>query len=392
MAPRSEPKPTGSQPLPPLVFHGSPIPMIAWRPTPRVAPVLQSAADKINNDDGYFGLGLCMRPEAKEYAHAKMKEDANWFSRQPLGVGAGVDDALCAVPQLVEDVWKGHLRPSSDRDAPGAEPGSYYRNSLSAKGEGVADLGQLAYDQTLFGMIDRANDGETFIERQRGKTSAKIYEAMAEGFMDDPARAVGSFLTGGLAAKASGVTAARFVSFGEKLAKTRALDLDKKNRGHVVSRHGPEISDEALRARVTTGYAPDGTWSPSKYSGRFNTYRDLVETYDAAIARLGDEGLDFSRAPDASERPAREVTINHGRPIDDGFAVPEGSVALRITPPPGKRGNKVWPDPNPVDGITATVTRVAWNAMRNRWEVVQHYPLVEGWDQATRSYTSGAAR
>ena len=197
MAPRSESKPTGSQPLPPLVFHGSPIPMIAWRPTPRVAPVLQSAADKINNDDGYFGLGLCMRPEAKEYAHAKMKEDANWFSRQALGVGAGVDDALCAVPQLVEDVWKGHLRPSSDRDAPGAEPGSYYRNSLSAKGEGVADLGQLAYDQPLFGMIDRANDGETFIESSGAKPAQRSTKPWPKGSWTIPRVQSGRFSPAG---------------------------------------------------------------------------------------------------------------------------------------------------------------------------------------------------
>ncbi|GLS81444.1 hypothetical protein GCM10007893_22540 [Paracoccus marinus] len=416
MAPRSEPKISSSQPVSPFIFSGSPVPVVAAGVPPmrRIGPVLQSAADKINNDDGYLASGLCMRPEAKEHAYEKLTEDANWLSTGVLRVGAGVDDAVCALPHLVEDVWKGHIRPSSDRDPPGTEPGAYYRNSLSATGEGMADLGQLAYEQTSIGMIDRLADGATVIEAKRGKSSMQIVGSIAEELKDDPLRAAGSLLTGGVMGRLARVkrtpvnephprdasapdsaplrerkrTDENHQPPGEAQARLRALELDGIEGGHVVSRHGPEVSDEALRARVTTGYAPDGTWNPSRYSGRFNTYRDLLETRDAAFEALRAQGVDLTKAPGFGELVEHPVTLNHGRPIDHGFFAPQGTGKHIVSESPtGKR--KAWQEAEPVSGVTGTFTRVAWNQSAQRWQVTQHFPVVKGWSQATQSYPNG---
>lgn len=414
MAPRSEPKISSSQPVSPFIFSGSPVPVVAAGVPPmrRIGPVLQSAADKINNDDGYLGSGLCMRPEAKEHAYEKLTEDANWLSTGVLRVGAGVDDAVCALPHLVEDVWKGHIRPSSDRDPPGTEPGAYYRNSLSATGEGMADLGQLAYEQTSIGMIDRLADGATVIEAKRGKSSMQIVGSIAEELKDDPLRAAGSLLTGGVMGRLARVkrtpvnephprdasapdsaplrerkrTDENHLPPGEAQARLRALELDAENGGHVVSRHGPEVSDEALRARVTTGYAPDGKWSPSKYSGRFNTYLDLVTTLDAALERLQSGRLNLNRAPSASEPSEHVLIMDHGRAIDDGYRAMESAGKHQVS---GKR--KAWNEAEHVSGITSTTTRVTWNHDLGHWQVKQHFPTVKGWNQMTRSYGEGLA-
>jgi hypothetical protein len=39
-----------------------------------------------------------------------------------------------------------------------------------------------------------------------------------------------------------------------------------------------------------------------------------------------------------------------------------------------------------VDGITRTKTTISWDASANRWKVVQHFPLAEGWDNTTKTY------
>ncbi len=42
---------------------------------------------------------------------------------------------------------------------------------------------------------------------------------------------------------------------------------------------------------------------------------------------------------------------------------------------------------NAVDAITRTKTTVAWDEATKKWQVVQHYPVAEGWNNLTKTYS-----
>ena len=371
-----------------------------------------------------------MRPEDKEPFVAAVRQQQRGLSDALFSMGAGVDDALCALPHLVEDAWKGYVAPSQDRDAPGQAPGSYYRDSMKARGSAAADMGQLAFEVTTPGILQRATTGTTSVETARGRKTGDIAGGLLDAVRENPLRTAGAVGTGIVAGKlpvtraaagrpAPGGTSARLAPGApgapavaprapaattaprpavqaapltpvalEMAAKRRALAWEAANNGHSVGRHGPEVSLQALKDRVIKGFAPDGRWSPQRYSGRFNTYRDMMDTYDAAMAKLNKDGVRLDRAPRAGEPHSHDVVLDHGRAIDDGFVAPQGTPKHTVADSPGGT-QKAWTAANPVSGVTATFTKVAWNAEKAVWQVVQHFPLVKGWDQATKSYPGG---
>ena len=173
----------------------------------------------------------------------------------------------------------------------------------------------------------------------------------------------------------------------EAAAKLRALAHEKKDGGHSLDRHGPEVSDADLKKRLETGQATDGKFSPTKGSTRFSSYEDWVKTRADALADISRKNnVDLTKPPVPGAPTEYMTSLDHGRAIDEGL-VGDVSSRVRVTDPasPTKTG---WGYPNSsaVDGITKTTTKVAWNPQANDWQVVQHYPDAVGWDQATKSY------
>jgi hypothetical protein len=175
----------------------------------------------------------------------------------------------------------------------------------------------------------------------------------------------------------------------ELATKQKALQLEAMDGGHSVARHGPEVSDADLQRRLTTGVAPDGVFSPTKASTRFNSYEDWMQTRDAAWRRIEEtKGVDLSRPPGPNADTKYDIVVEYNRAIDDGF-VADLSSKVKVADPtnPQKIGNGYLKYES-VDGITRTFTRVAWDDKARQWKTIQHFPRVEGWNNATKTYAS----
>ena len=177
----------------------------------------------------------------------------------------------------------------------------------------------------------------------------------------------------------------------EIAAAIRAIELERVDSGHSIKRHGPQIKDNQLENRLKTGVAPDNRISFAPASTRFNNYESWVKTRDIAWNKIEKlEGIDLSKPPTSSMDVKYDIRIKYDKPIDDGF-VPDRSTSSKIKvqdPTTGKKKKgTVFSTVNQVDGVTATFTRVIWDQNNSKWVVVQHYPLTQSWDNATKTYT-----
>jgi hypothetical protein len=72
-------------------------------------------------------------------------------------------------------------------------------------------------------------------------------------------------------------------------AEKEAKALETRDGGHSLGRHGPAVSDQQLKDRITTGVAADGAFSPVGAGGlstKFASHKDYIETRDAAVAAV----------------------------------------------------------------------------------------------------------
>ncbi|MBW4599434.1 MAG: hypothetical protein KME29_07425 [Calothrix sp. FI2-JRJ7] len=158
-----------------------------------------------------------------------------------------------------------------------------------------------------------------------------------------------------------------------------AVKLERADSGHSIARHGPQVSDAALKDRITTGIAPDGKFSPATPSTRFNSFKDWVETRDAALndAFINGKGMDLSKPPGVGGNPTgpQRVIVEHtSRPnLGEGF---KGTGPKATVHPPGKKPQKLPTGTAPVTGINLTATTIEWvgSGSSGRWKVVQHIP------------------
>lgn len=155
----------------------------------------------------------------------------------------------------------------------------------------------------------------------------------------------------------------------------------------VQERHGAHIKDEALDYRVKTGVAPDGKFSPAPASTRFSSQQELDRTLLATLDYFIEvEGIDFSKPPEPDQESGPPpIVIDHGRAIDEGY-VGLGAKTEIIDPNnPNKRAaahiNTVR-----VEGLTRTRTTIIWDKEKCHWEIAQHFPEADRWDQDTKSY------
>lgn len=179
----------------------------------------------------------------------------------------------------------------------------------------------------------------------------------------------------------------------EDAAKADALAFEQLDGGHVIGRHGPELSDAQLEARVTQAQTPNGPLKEKaeRYSTQFNSYDELVRTRDAGVDALLEKypDLDLTKPPvDGQPTSYPPVRIDHGRAIDDGF-VGVGSRSPLDGVTIEKKGEtkqvKAFTETEQISGITDTNTAVFWDADNGVWQT-QHYPIGKGWNQATQSY------
>jgi len=150
-----------------------------------------------------------------------------------------------------------------------------------------------------------------------------------------------------------------------------AHKLDKADGGHSVARHGPELPLEKISKRVTTGYAPDGKWSPYKKSGQFLNYDLQIETREAAFVYAETyEGADFGPNRDKPPLPGSApfaFTVAHGKQVGRGF---QGTGPAKTVP--GKSGEIYATVVATV--LNNTYTKIKWDEAKTRWVAIQHFP------------------
>lgn len=83
---------------------------------------------------------------------------------------------------------------------------------------------------------------------------------------------------------------AKFVGAGTKVhrktAKEQAEDLEARDGGHSLDRHGPQVDDKQLQDRITTGVAPDGNFAPTSVSTKFASHEMYMEARLKSEAKL----------------------------------------------------------------------------------------------------------
>jgi len=172
-------------------------------PTPPAEPTFMDrygmTPDQViaqNAGTGYFGTNFGMRPENKDALTDALQEQGG-FMNGWARIGAGVDSIIFAPVQFVEDIIKGYVAPSSDRNSVLDEPGSYYRQSLDTKLSGMADLAQVGTmgSVVLNGQIERIRGNST------PELAAQMGQGMVDAAMDDPLEFTGALLPGLLGPK-----------------------------------------------------------------------------------------------------------------------------------------------------------------------------------------------
>ena len=152
--------------------------------------------------------------------------------------------------------------------------------------------------------------------------------------------------------------------------------IDKADKGHSIARHGPEVTDDQLKARLTSGKAPDKTLSATKKSTRFRSYRDWELTrnkaFEVFLKQFPGVGANFDKGPPAAPASYVVPTQDHGRVIGSGFA---GTGAATEHDHPYRPGEKykTWDTVAPLPDMTKTKTTLSWNG--SRWVVAQHFPV-----------------
>ncbi|MCB4455166.1 hypothetical protein [Leisingera sp. McT4-56] len=216
------------------------------------------------------------------------------------------------------------------------------------------------------------------------------------------------------------------------------VDGVDSNAGHSLDRHGPGVSDEDLIIRLKTGKPPnahsDDERSYTGASSKFHSPQDWLAGRElaaqAALAKgidIGEKEMDVSGDPLTWPEENADFTVEHGRPIDKAYIGHKKHVRMDEEPVPDKTYetfeevegltrayvNFIWepeklPDettdhPNPgthhaeekaqdnADYVEKYKTRhgAAPAKIPGRWVMMQQYPVADGWDNETKTYTSG---
>ncbi len=155
--------------------------------------------------------------------------------------------------------------------------------------------------------------------------------------------------------------------------KSTAEAFEQSDGGHSLGRHGPEVSKKQLQDRVTTGFAPDGVFSPFKTSSQFGSYEEWNATRESAVqdakARGHDFGTDMKKAPPPGGLREVIVIVNHGRAVGSG--VKGRGTGYLTTTTSGKTG-RVYTEFDELPELKKTTTTFKWTG--TKWIAAQHFP------------------
>lgn len=171
----------------------------------------------------------------------------------------------------------------------------------------------------------------------------------------------------------------------ELTAAAEARRLEVQQGGHSLDRHGPQLTPAHHQRRVGTGVAADHVFSPTHTSTQFHSYNDWLASRQKALAYVELRyGVQMHRAPSAQlgQQSKYIVILEHTRAIDAGVVGVGPSHTVRV----GHKQGKGYAQTQSIDGVTRTKTVVAWSATQGQWQVVQHMPWAEGWNNATKTF------
>lgn len=157
-------------------------------------------------------------------------------------------------------------------------------------------------------------------------------------------------------------------------AMMRGARQEMRQAGHSLGSHGPQVSDAALIQRIETGVAPDGRFSPTPTSTRFNSHIDWEITQRRAMRAIEQEHkVDLNKPPVGKEK--FEIDLEHGRKVGSGYK--GAGTKMKLTHPvTGLPTNKMgYSAQDPLPTLTATRTTIRWNSAAGEWQTVQHFPI-----------------
>ncbi|WP_264210245.1 hypothetical protein [Leisingera thetidis] len=218
------------------------------------------------------------------------------------------------------------------------------------------------------------------------------------------------------------------------------MDGVGSNAGHSLDRHGPDVSDEDLITRLKTGKPPnahsDDERSYTGASSKFHSPQDWLAGRELAAQAALAKGVDitgtemaFTGDPLADPDESADFTVEHGRPIDKAYIGHKKHVRSDDSGEP--IADKTYESFEEVEGLTRAYVNFIWepemlpaettdhpdpatdypeekaqdNAdyavkyttrhgaaparIPGRWVMMQQYPVADGWDNETKTYTNG---
>ncbi|MFY0309552.1 hypothetical protein ACFMBG_06605 [Leisingera sp. D0M16] len=218
-----------------------------------------------------------------------------------------------------------------------------------------------------------------------------------------------------------------------------AKDGVDSNAGHSLDRHGPDVSDEDLIQRLKTGKPPNAkTEDERSYTGassKFHSPQDWLAGRELAAQAASGKGINIDDTKmDVSGDPLDwpeenfDCTVEHGRPIDKAFVGHKKHVRLDDNGEPIP--DKTYESFEEIEGLTRAYVNFIWEPAKlpaettpfpadptdhpeekaqdnadyfekykarhntapseipGRWVMMQQYPVADGWDNETKTYTN----
>jgi hypothetical protein len=170
----------------------------------------------------------------------------------------------------------------------------------------------------------------------------------------------------------------------------RALEAEILDGGHSILRHGPQVSDEALKARLTTGVAPDGLKSPAAHSTKFNTFEEWWVTRERAFVKAS-EIVDLSSPPAAADLAGAVAKASKTGSSTIEFALSRFSADHFDLPRWAGFSTTMIGRAKPISLLFRSETKIVWLGSKHspasgRWAVVQHFPTADGFTGPLAQY------
>jgi len=154
--------------------------------------------------------------------------------------------------------------------------------------------------------------------------------------------------------------------FAKETAKLHeAADGVGSNAGHSIDRHGADVTDEQLLARLTTGVAPDDKTSTTRASSKFDTFEAWLQAREEGAAMLEQKShpgstdkikvSDTSVPADVNAVVAMKAEIDHQGPIDKAYVGVKPAPGVDISRGKIGRGD-TYETYEALDGITRSQT------------------------------------